>query len=65
MDRLMKITWLDIETTYKVNEDKKSDADPYTGNMLVSVGYIVAPAPNCGIQEKYLCFYHKEQDCYG
>ena len=33
----MKITWLDIETTYKVNEDKKTDADPYTGNMMVSL----------------------------
>jgi len=51
----MKTTWLDIETTYKVNEDKKSDADPYTGNMLVSVGYMR------GDEEKYLCFYHKEQ----
>ena len=62
MGGLMKITWLDIETTYKVNEDKKSDADPYTGNMLVSVGYIVTPAPNCSDGEKYLCFYHKEEE---
>ena len=52
----MKIAWLDIETTYKVNDDKKSDADPYTGNMLVSVGYIH------GYEENYLCFYHKEKD---
>ena len=52
----MKITWLDIETTYKVNEDKKTDADPYTGNMMVSVGY------TDGQEHTYLCFYHKEQD---
>tara|TARA_R110002126_G_scaffold42691_3_gene122948 strand:- start:1970 stop:4024 length:2055 start_codon:yes stop_codon:yes gene_type:complete len=52
----MKITWLDIETMYKVNEDKKTDADPYTGNMMVSVGY------TDGQEHTYLCFYHKEQD---
>ena len=52
----MRIAWLDIETTYSVNEDKKSDADPYTGNMLVSVGYIH------GYEQNYLCFYHKEQE---
>ena len=52
----MKTTWLDIETTYKVNEDKKSDADPYTGNMMVSVGY------TDGEKHTYLCFYHKEQE---
>ena len=52
----MKIAWLDIETTYSVNEDKKSDADPYTGNMLVSVGYIH------GYEQNYLCFYHKDQE---
>ena len=51
----MKIAWLDIETTYKIKEDKKSDADPYTGNMLVSVGYVH------GLEQNYLCFYHKEQ----
>ena len=52
----MKTTWLDIETTYKVNEDKKSDADPYTGNMLVSVGY------TDGKESTYLCFYHKTME---
>ena len=52
----MKTTILDIETTYKVNEDKKTDADPYTGNMLVSVGYITES------DENYLCFFHREKE---
>ena len=46
------ITVLDVETTFKVLPDKKTDADPHTGNMLVSVGY------DCEGNKDYLCFYH-------
>ena len=46
------ITVLDVETTFKVLADKKTDADPHTGNMLVSVGY------DCEGEKNYLCFYH-------
>ena len=49
------ITVLDVETTFKVLPDKKPDADPNTGNMLVSVGY------DCEVNKDYLCFYHKDR----
>ena len=49
------ITVLDVETTFKVLPDKKTDADPHTGNMLVSVGY------DCEGNKDYLCFYHKDR----
>ena len=52
----MKITTLDIETTFKKDEDGKVDADPYTGNMLVSVGYKTE-----GVDE-YLCFSHTKKE---
>ena len=62
----MRTTILDIETTYKVKEDKKTDADPYTGNMLVSVGYIAGLRDSyheeTKWEENYLCFYHKEKE---
>ena len=31
----MKVIVLDIETTFKKDNDGKLDVDPYTGNMLV------------------------------
>ena len=37
----MITTVLDIETSYRVDADKKTDAEPYTGNLLVSVGTTV------------------------
>ena len=49
------ITVLDVETTFQVLADKKTDADPHTGNMLVSVGY------DCEGNKDYLCFYHKDR----
>ena len=49
------ITVLDIETTYKVDKDNKTEAEPYTGNMLVSVGYDMEGEKN------YLCFYHQDR----
>ena len=65
------ITVLDIETTYKKDEGGKLDLDPYTGNMLVSVGYssvgsdIIAPFTEKKIyrseSEGYLCFTHTEK----
>ena len=51
----MITTVLDIETSYKVDVDKKTDAEPYTGNLLVSVGY------DCEGEKNYLCFYHKDR----
>ena len=51
----MITTVLDIETSYKVDADKKTDAEPYTGNLLVSVGY------DCEGEKNYLCFYHKDR----
>ena len=45
------ITVLDIETTFKKDDSGKTDVDPYTGNMLVSVGYK-------NDTENYLCFSH-------
>ena len=47
----MKVTTLDIETTFKKDDSGKTDVDPYTGNMLVSVGYK-------NDTENYLCFSH-------
>ena len=51
------ITVLDIETTYKKDEAGKLDLDPYTGNMLVSVGY-----DTLGADSGYLCFTHTEKE---
>ena len=50
------ITVLDIETTYKKDEAGKLDLDPYTGNMLVSVGYDTIDSGS-----GYLCFTHTEK----
>ena len=62
----MRTTILDIETTYKIKEDKKTDADPYTGNMLVSVGYITDTRTSyhetAKWEEGYLCFTHKDKE---
>ena len=49
------ITVLDIETTFKLDKDNKTEAEPYTGNMLVSVGY------NMEGEKNYLCFYHQDR----
>ena len=54
--RVLKVTTLDIETTFKKDEDGKVAADPYTGNMLVSVGYKTE-----GVDE-YLCFSHTKKE---
>ena len=53
----MVVTVLDIETTYKKDEGGKLDLDPYTGNMLVSVGY-----DTLGVDSGYLCFTHTEKE---
>ncbi len=68
----MKVIVLDIETTFKKDNDGKLDVDPYTGNMLVSVGYssvgsdIIAPFTEKKTYrpdiEGYLCFTHTEKE---
>ena len=62
----MRVTILDIETTFKKNTDGKVDADPYTGNMLVSVGYITDTRTSyhetAKWEEGYLCFTHKDKE---
>ena len=50
------ITVLDIETTFKKDNEGKLDVDPYTGNMLVSVGYDIVDT-----ESGYICFTHTEK----
>ena len=51
------ITVLDIETTFKKDNSGKLDVDPYTGNMLVSVGYDTIDSDS-----GYICFTHTEKE---
>ena len=51
------ITVLDIETTFKKDNEGKLDVDPYTGNMLVSVGYDIVDT-----ESGYICFTHTEKE---
>ena len=53
------ITTLDCETTFVVEDNKKTNPMPWVGNQLVSVGYHAEfPA---GATDEYLCFYHIEE----
>ena len=52
-------TVLDIETTYKLDDDKKTSTSPFFGQQIVSVGY--KSYLMGGYESKYLCFYHDDR----
>ena len=52
------VTVLDVETTFKLDKDNKTNAEPYAGNLLVSVGYDMQSLTP---KKDYLCFYHVDR----
>ena len=53
---IVKITTIDVETTFDVDEDGKIKSSPYNHNMLVSIGYKIDDG-----SVEYLCFYHQQE----
>ena len=49
-------TAIDIETTYKLDDDKKTITSPFFGQQIVFVGYSCKSVNS--YTSNYLCFYH-------
>ena len=53
-------TAIDIETTYKLDDDKKTITSPFFGQQIVSVGYSCKSVNS--YTSNYLCFYHEDRE---
>ena len=53
-------TTVDIETTYKLDDDKKTITSPFFGQQIVSVGY--NSKSDISYDSRYLFFYHEGRE---